>query len=233
LDAITLAFAGNSILATTGEVTYAANWSGTTVITATTEGCNGPTTATHTVSISPTVETPVFALGATSTQCQGAGNVTYSATATNSTSISYSLDVLSAAFAGNSIVATTGEVTYAANWSGTTVITATAEGCNGPTTATHTVTINKLPNAATGSDMVICKGDYVTIGVEAIAGNSYSWTPIIGLSLATISNPMANPIITTTYTLTETVTATAPDLSTPIEQSNFGFVNQAYTLRKS
>jgi hypothetical protein len=25
----------------------------------------------------------------------------------------------------------------------------------------------------------------------------------------------------------------APDLSTPIEQSNFGFVNQAYTLRKS
>ncbi|MFA6403514.1 MAG: T9SS type A sorting domain-containing protein, partial [Salinivirgaceae bacterium] len=111
--------------------------------------------------------------------------------------------------AGNSIVAATGVVTYAAAWSGTSVITATALGCNGPTTETHTVTTIKEPNATTGNDVVICNGESVTIGATAIAGNSYSWTPITGLSLTTISNPTANPILTTTYTLTETVTATA------------------------
>ena len=76
---------GNTINASTGDVTYAAGWSGTTIITATATGCNGPKTATHTVTVTPTVGTPVFALGATSTSCQGAGTITYTATATNNT----------------------------------------------------------------------------------------------------------------------------------------------------
>ena len=33
---------------------------------------------------------------------------------------------------GNTINASTGAVTYAAGWSGTSIITATATGCNGP-----------------------------------------------------------------------------------------------------
>ena len=209
LDSTTTAFMGNSIATSTGVVTYDGAWSGTSIITATAEGCNGPTTSTHTVTITPTVGTPVFALGATTSQCQSAGSVTYTATATNSTSIVYSLDASTEAFAGNSIVSTTGIVTYATAWSGTSVISASAEGCNGPASAIHTVTINKQPYATTGNDVVICVGESVTIGATAIAGNTYNWTPITGLSLATISNPMANPILTTTYTLTETVTATA------------------------
>ncbi|MBA4410527.1 MAG: hypothetical protein C0397_14030 [Odoribacter sp.] len=94
------------------------------------------------VTIPQTVGTPVFALGAASNRCQEAGTVTYTATATNSIGITYSMDATTAAFAGNSIVATTGAVTYAAGWSGTTTITASAAGCNGPKTATHTVTVN-------------------------------------------------------------------------------------------
>ncbi|MBC7946688.1 MAG: T9SS type A sorting domain-containing protein [Chitinophagaceae bacterium] len=139
LDAASIA-GGNTIVAGTGAVTYAAGWSGTTTVTATAAGCNGPTNANHTVTITPTVGTPAFTLGATSTRCHGAGSVTYSAASTNSTGMSYSLDAASIA-GGNSIVAATGAVTYAAGWSGTSTITASATGCNGPRTATHTVTI--------------------------------------------------------------------------------------------
>ena len=102
-------------------------------------GCNGPRTSTHTVTITPTVGLPIFALGATSTRCQGAGTVTYTATATNSTGITYSLDAASIA-GGNTINAATGAVTYVAGWTGTSTITASAAGCNGPRTSNHTVT---------------------------------------------------------------------------------------------
>ena len=92
----------------------------------------------------PFVATPVFAFGATSIHCQGAGIVTYTATATNNTGITYSLDAASLA-GGNTIVEATGAVTYVAGWSGTSFITATATGCsNGPSTAIHTVTTNLL-----------------------------------------------------------------------------------------
>ncbi len=140
LDAASIT-GGVTIVATTGEVSYPAGWSGITYITATATGCDGSTaTATHEATTASTLELPVFLLGATSTRCQGAETITYTATAANSTSIGYSLDGASIT-GGVTIVATTGEVSYPAGWSGTTVITATAEGCGGPLTADHTVTI--------------------------------------------------------------------------------------------
>ena len=45
------------------------------------------------------------------------------------------------------IIESSGAVTYAATWSGTSVITAVAEGCNGPESATHNVTTTALPIA--------------------------------------------------------------------------------------
>ncbi|MBK9356557.1 MAG: hypothetical protein IPN08_04060 [Bacteroidales bacterium] len=114
LDAASIA-GGVTINAATGEVTYPAGWFGTTVITASAAGCNGPLTADHTVTITPSVESPVFTLGATSTRCQGAGSVTYTATATNTTGITYTLDAASIA-GGVTINAATGEVTYPAGW---------------------------------------------------------------------------------------------------------------------
>ncbi len=139
LDAASLS-AGNSINASTGAVTFTAGWTGTSTITASAAGCGGPKTATHTVTQTPSVTTPVFALGATSTRCQGGNSVTYSASASNTTGIAYSLDAASVA-AGNIINASTGVVTYVAGWSGTSTITASAAGCGGPKTASHTVTI--------------------------------------------------------------------------------------------
>ena len=54
-------------------------------------------------------------LGSVSTRMQGAGTVTYAATATNTTGITYTLDAASIA-GGNTINAATGAVTYAAAW---------------------------------------------------------------------------------------------------------------------
>lgn len=102
--------------------------------------CSSANSLATTVTVTPTVTINAFA-PATSTRCQAAGNVTTTTTASNSTGITYSMDATTATFAGNSIVAATGAVTYAAGWSGTTTITASAAGCNGPATTTHNVTV--------------------------------------------------------------------------------------------
>ena len=100
--------------------------------------------------VNPSVNLPVFSLNSTSSRCQGAGMVSYSATASNNTGLTYSLDAASL-IGNNTININTGEVTYDAAWSGTSIITANAAGCNGPLTATHTVTINPIPLPPTGN----------------------------------------------------------------------------------
>ena len=87
---------------------------------------------------------PEFTLGPISSRCQGAGNVTYSAKAYHTRRITYRLDQTSSD-AGNSIDQATGVVTYTPAWFGTTYIYASAFGCNGPKTATHTVTVSPKP----------------------------------------------------------------------------------------
>ena len=188
LDAASLA-AGNTIDASTGEVTYDAGWSGTSLITATAAGCNGPKTSNHTVTVTATVGTPVFTLGATSTRCQGAGTVTYTATASSSTSITYSLDAASIT-GGNTINSTTGAVTYVAGWSGTSTITSTAAGCNGPTTATHTVTITPTvgtPVFTLGATSIRCQGAG-TVLYDATAANSTAITYTLNAASITGGN---------------------------------------------
>ena len=110
-------------------------------ITANAAGCLGPISTTHTVTITPTVGTPVFTSGASSARCQGANTVTYTATSTNNTGITYTLDAASIT-GGNTINAATGTVSWTASWNGTSMITASASGCSASATASHIVTIN-------------------------------------------------------------------------------------------
>src|SRR5207237_6846320 len=110
-------------------------------VSATADGCNGPITAIHKITITPTVGAPVFILGVSSSRCQGTGTQRYSATATNSTSISYSLDA-SSLTAGNSIDGITGDVTFINTWSGISTVTAKAFGYTVPSTSTHAITVN-------------------------------------------------------------------------------------------
>ena len=226
LDATTNAFPGNSINTATGAVTYAAGWNGTSTITATAAGCSGPATANHTVTITAAVGTPVFTLGSTSTRCQGAGLVTYTATAANNTGITYSLDATTAAFAGNSINSATGEVTYAAGWSGTTVITASAAGCGGPKTATHTVTITPTvgtPVFSLGATSTRCQGN-ANVNYNATASNNTGlvWS-LDAASLAagnTINSLNGLVNYTPGWVGTSIITATASGCNGPVTASH-------------
>ena len=132
--------AGNTINASTGNVTYTTSWTGTSTITASAAGCNGRKTATHVITITPTVGAVSFSMGSTSARCQAAGTATYTASATTNTGINYTLDASSLS-AGNTINSATGAVSYTSSWFGTTTITATATGCNGPKSSIHTVTV--------------------------------------------------------------------------------------------
>lgn len=64
------------------------------------------------------------------------------------------------------------------------------------------VIATEVPEA--GITVQICGGDSVQLGVTGIADITYSWTPGATLSDSTISNPIAKPTSTTTYTLTQT-----------------------------
>jgi uncharacterized protein (TIGR02145 family) len=126
------------------------------------------------------VGTPVFTTGATSSRCQAAESVAYTATAANSSGITYSLDALSTA-AGNSIDLITGTVNFTAAWAGTSVITATATGCDGPKTSEHTVTVSPLlPVSITvsSSASTVCAGTEVTFTATSVNGGAapvYQW----------------------------------------------------------
>ena len=219
LDAVSIA-GGNTINSATGAVTYAAGWSGTSLITANATGCNGPATSTHTATITPAVGTPVFALGATSTRCQGTGLTTYTATATNSTGITYSLNVASLA-GGNAINSSTGEVTYAAGFSGTSIVTASAAGCSGPRTSTHTVSVTAtvgVPIFSSGPSSTRCQG-VTTITYTAIATNSTGITYSLDATSLAAGNSIDASTGAVTYTAgwigTTTITASAAGCNGP------------------
>ncbi len=142
---------------------------------------------------------PVFVLGPTSSRYQGAGTVTYTASAVNTTGITYSLDANSLA-GGNNINPATGAVTYVGAWSGITTITASAAGCGGPKTATHKVTVHctvpanyDIINFTIGSSQSQCFNATQTI---TVAGNVTTFTVENGGSAVLIAGENINPTCT-------------------------------------
>src|SRR5205085_1071699 len=65
-----------------------------------------------------------------------------------------------------------------------------------------TVTVNPLPIVTISPDTVICLG--ASTQITSGDGIYYAWTPSNGLSSSAISNPVASPSITTTYSVTVT-----------------------------
>ena len=101
-----------------------------------------------------------------------------------------------------------------ANPSSTTTYTVTKT--NSTTGCSHTdqvtVTVNTTVPSVTGIGGAFTKTctsnpSGATIGETPVAGFTYAWLPVTGLSDAAIGNPTANPSTTTTYTVTKTNTA--------------------------
>lgn len=79
----------------------------------------------------------------------------------------------------------------------TYTVTATTNGCSSTDLVTVTVA---TPTISAGVDVSICDGQSIQLNVNG--GSNYSWSPSTGLDNANISNPMASPNTTTSYTVT-------------------------------
>ena len=84
-------------------------------------------------------------------------------------------------------------------------------------TDTVTVSINPLPLANSGSDTAVCEGSCTTIGSISLPGLSYNWSPALGLSNPSISDPVACPAATQVYIMTLTDSVTGCENSDSIE----------------
>lgn len=85
----------------------------------------------------------------------------------------------------------------------TTNYSVTGTGANGCTnTSTVTITVLPAPTVTTSGNIAFCTGGFGML--NSSGGVVYSWSPASGLSNANISNPVASPSSTTTYTVTVT-----------------------------
>lgn len=85
--------------------------------------------------------------------------------------------------------------------SATTTYTLVGTAVNGcVNTDTVKITINALPTIKVGNDVSACKSKPVQLNV--VGGAAYIWRPGNSLNDSTISNPIATPTVTTTYTVT-------------------------------
>jgi len=67
---------------------------------------------------------------------------------------------------------------------------------------TDTVLVNTFPSAvvSAGSDVIVCAGSSAIL--TATGAVQYLWSPSSGLSSIVVSNPVASPLVTTTYVVT-------------------------------
>ena len=81
----------------------------------------------------------------------------------------------------------------------TTTYNLTVTDVNGCSNTDNVIITVNIPTADAGNNTSICTGSSTTLG--ASGGTSYAWNPSTSLSNANIANPVASPIITTTYTV--------------------------------
>ena len=86
------------------------------------------------------------------------------------------------------------------------VVTNNVYGCS--TSDTVTVTVNPVPTANAGGDIIFCSGQSGQIGVTATSGYTYSWSPALGLNLSTASDPTVTLTNSGTVPVTNTYVVT-------------------------
>jgi gliding motility-associated-like protein len=83
------------------------------------------------------------------------------------------------------------------------VIVSVLNQCSGLATTSDSLIINDYINASISvSDSTLCQGQSTQL--TATGGSSYLWSPASSLNNATIANPTATPVATTTYSVTVT-----------------------------
>lgn len=94
------------------------------------------------------------------------------------------------------------QVLVATTQSFTLTVTDTQTGCTDDSTVV--ITIDNSSSLPPMPNVTICPGSSDTIGLPALTGVTYSWSPATGLSSTTVAQPIASPAATQVYTLTVT-----------------------------
>lgn len=84
-----------------------------------------------------------------------------------------------------------GNIFYASTGMYPIQLIVTDSSCMLADTVLTNANIAALPIAEAGNNTIVCSGTAVPLGISAMAGVSYQWTPATGLTNATISNPTA------------------------------------------
>ncbi|MDQ3110471.1 MAG: gliding motility-associated C-terminal domain-containing protein [Bacteroidota bacterium] len=167
----------------------------TLTVTNTTSGCVSTDVVVVTVG-----STPIANAGADQTICSG-NNVVIGSAPVAGNSYSWSPSTgLSSSTVAQPVASPATTTTYVLT------VTQNSSGCSA--TDNVVVTVNPAPFANAGPDQVSCSGDSVQIGSPALSGVTYSWSPVTGLSSSTVAQPMAAPLVTTSYTVTLTNSTT-------------------------
>jgi hypothetical protein len=210
--------AAGSINATTGVMTWTNGFSGNVDIRVTANGCNGPSSQViRTVSVIGNPTTPV---PSASTICQGSTNTTYTTSATNATTYTWSVSG-----SGNSISqgSATGSVTWDPTFSGSSTIQVFADGCPSATSSTN-VTVRPTPSPSISGTTAVCKNGTqpvitLTNNQNAIATvtitysiNGVNQTPIDVATTSTVNAPTGT-VGTFNYSLVSAVYKTGATCS--------------------
>ncbi len=212
---VTDAFCNNSldgaidITINGGATPYSYSWTGPNAFTASTQDLSAILSGSYTITItdangcSITDTIVVNALtniiadaGNDTTSCQGGALTLDGSGSTNATSYQW-LQLPANTVVGNTIniIVNPGAGTTAY------VLVATNGGCS--STDTVFVSATPPPTVNAGPDQTIFTGATTTIGGNPTgpSGSIFGWGPTIGLGDPTMSNPVASPAATTTYTV--------------------------------
>lgn len=143
--------------------------SGAQLYTITTTGGSSVVTVNGSITVNGVVATPVFAAGASSSRCQGAGTQTYTATAANATSIRYSINTSASQAVIDSV---TGVVTFSPLFTGTATVTATANGCS-PKTATHAISVTS--SGTVSGTTPVCSETNGSVALSGTSATVVNW----------------------------------------------------------
>lgn len=123
------------------------------------------------VKVAPPVQALAFVNPPAPARCQQADTLNIAASATNADHIIFTLDNTSLA-AGNTIGSSSGQIIFTPAYTGTSTITATATGCNGPQSSSLNLLTYPAPTLSISSDTSrMCLGDTLFLPV-ALTGTS-------------------------------------------------------------
>ena len=168
---------------------------GTATITATATGLCGTTATDRVVTVNPTTGVPVFTAGAVSI-CQNAADATYTATAANSTSITYSVSPSAAGV----IDPITGVMNWDEAFSGPATITAIANGLCGTFSSNIVVNVDPTPLLLITNPAPECAPSTVDLTASAVTSGSTSGLILSYWTNAGASSSYATPMVTTAGT---------------------------------